>query len=483
MTCRLLLVGLLVLPALHTAANAADQIVHGSQLVIKDPSTPDRRKITVKAKETASDDTLVGDPIGNGAVVTISADGGTPSVETYALPAGTGAAGQPFWTGDSVKGFRYRDSKGENGPVRAALLKLHGGVFQIKVVVDGKLGAVGVVPPQPGTDGCVLFDIVGGDSYSVRFAGGDVTNDGAVLFKVSRPTVDGSCVPTTTSSTSTSSTTTTTSSTTTTTLGFPYVPPPGSAPLRYRDLIFSNVTVTSNQVYGSAVNLSGQTITLTFDLYEPTGDAVTLRPMMIWVHGGSFSGGDKTSPELVDEANVFSKKGYVNASINYRLEPGGCSAGAPTSTCVKAILEAQQDAQTAVRYFRTNAATYDIDDTRIAIGGSSAGAITALNVGFSTSEDPTAAVGAAVSLSGADIGPHIDAGDAPSLLFHGTADTVVPYQWAVNTVNAAHAVGLDSFLTTWAGAGHVPYAQHRTEILDQTTNFLWWEMDLADAAQ
>jgi hypothetical protein len=45
------------------------------------------------------------------------------------------------------------------------------------------------------------------------------------------------------------------------------------------------------------------------------------------------------------------------------------------------------------------------------------------------------------------------------------------------------AAGLDSFLTTWVGAGHVPYVAHRTEILDQTTNFLWWEMDLADAAQ
>jgi pimeloyl-ACP methyl ester carboxylesterase len=69
------------------------------------------------------------------------------------------------------------------------------------------------------------------------------------------------------------------------------------------------------------------------------------------------------------------------------------------------------------------------------------------------------------------------------LLFHGTADTVVPYQWAVNTWNAALNAGLDSFLTSWDGAGHVPYAQHRTEILGQTTNFLYWELDLANAAQ
>jgi pimeloyl-ACP methyl ester carboxylesterase len=68
-------------------------------------------------------------------------------------------------------------------------------------------------------------------------------------------------------------------------------------------------------------------------------------------------------------------------------------------------------------------------------------------------------------------------------LFHGTADPIVPYAWATSTVAQATAVGIDSFLTTWPGAGHVPYVQHRTEILDQTSNFLYWEMDLSQAAQ
>jgi hypothetical protein len=53
----------------------------------------------------------------------------------------------------------------------------------------------------------------------------------------------------------------------------------------------------------------------------------------------------------------------------------------------------------------------------------------------------------------------------------------------VSTCAQADDVGLDCFLTSWAGAGHVPYLQHRTEILDQTTNFLYWELDLATAAQ
>ena len=263
---------------------------------------------------------------------------------------------------------------------------------------------------------------------------------------------------------------------------WPNIGPPGNGPVRYRDAIFNSVTVTSNVTYGSAVNLENQTIPLELDMYQPTGDTVTSRPAIVWVHGGSFCCGDKTSSELVDEATTFSKEGYVNVSINYRLESPGCSG--TLSNCVPAIQEAAADAQTAVRFLRTNAATYGIDPNRIAIGGSSAGAITALNVGYSSSQDPAARVRAAVSLSGAQlVVGTIAPGDAPAIDFHCTTDPLVSYQWAVNTINAAKAQGLDAFLESWNETCHVPYAEHRQQILDQSRNFLWWEMDLAHAAK
>jgi predicted esterase len=262
---------------------------------------------------------------------------------------------------------------------------------------------------------------------------------------------------------------------------WPGIAPPGNAPVRYRDPVFNAVTVTSDVTYGTAVNLENQTITLTMDEYQPTGDTVNARPAIIFVHGGSFCCGDKTSPELVDEATTFAKEGYFNVSINYRLESPGCSGS--FSNCSQAITEAAEDAQTAVRFLRTNASTFHIDPTRIAIDGSSAGAITALNVGYATSEDPSAAVRAAVSISGAHLGfGTVSPGDAPALDFHCTTDPLVNYQWAVNTINAAHAQGLDAFLESWDATCHVPYAQHRQQILDQTRNFLWWEMDLSHAA-
>ncbi len=82
------------------------------------------------------------------------------------------------------------------------------------------------------------------------------------------------------------------------------------------------------------------------------------------MHGGGFSSGDKTSGELVDEATSFSKEGYVNVSINYRLYGPGCSATAGgTGGCLTAIIDAQHDAQAAVRFLRKNAATYRVDPT------------------------------------------------------------------------------------------------------------------------
>ena len=271
----------------------------------------------------------------------------------------------------------------------------------------------------------------------------------------------------------------------------PLATPGGDAPLRYRDDVFNAVTKTSDITYGSAVNQDGQTVTLRLDMYQPTGDLVAARPAIVWVHGGSFCCGSKTSAEIVDEANVFARKGYVTVSIDYRLASGGCTGTADIIRCVTAIGHAREDAQTAVRFLRSRASTYRIDPDRIAIGGSSAGAITALNVGYSP-ENPgpgnhqgfSSAVRAVQSISGAQLasGP-INAGDAPALLFHNTQDPLVSYSWATATVDQATEAGLMAVLRTWEGSGHVPYSQHRTQILDETRNFFYWRLDLANAAR
>jgi acetyl esterase/lipase len=264
------------------------------------------------------------------------------------------------------------------------------------------------------------------------------------------------------------------------------VAPTGPAPLRFRDEVFTSVDVTSNLVYGQATSQTGQATTLRFDLYEPAGDTSTARPLVIFIHGGSFAFGTKTSAEIVDQANVLARKGYVSASISYRLSSQGCTV--VNSVCVESIVDAAEDAQAAVRYLRANAASYGIDPTRIAIAGTSAGAITALHVGLranvaQTSGTPgvSSEVRGAVSLSGMNVIASYEAGDARSLLFHGTADTLTPYSAAQTTSQRSGAAGVPSYLITWEGAGHVPYVANRTQILDLTANFLYNVLDMANA--
>jgi acetyl esterase/lipase len=262
-------------------------------------------------------------------------------------------------------------------------------------------------------------------------------------------------------------------------------PPSGPPGLRYRDTVFEDVTVRRDITYGDAVDQDGTQRTLTLDLYTPTGDRRTRRPLVIWVHGGNFCCGSKTSPEIVDEATTFARKGYVSASIEYRLSENGCRQ--PNAECLQAIEDATADAQAAVRFFRANATTYGISPGLISIAGTSAGAITALQVGYrvpapATSGTPgvSSRVRAAVSLSGGMIFVgEIGTGDAAALLFHGTTDSLVPYAWADRTVDEARADGLSAHLITWEGEGHVPYAAHRQQILNLTTNFLYNTLDLS----
>lgn len=194
-------------------AYAADQTILGNTFLVKNPSTPDKRKVIGKAKEPGSPNTIVGNPTVGGGTLTITASGGTPSAQVFALPQGTSfITGKQFWSGDAVKGFKYKDPKGENGAVKVAQIKkAPSGVFSIKTVIAGKLGTVLVTPPNPGTAGCVLLGINAGDTYSVQFGPtSQITNKGALLFKAKKPTAQGTCVTTTTVVTTSSTTSTST---------------------------------------------------------------------------------------------------------------------------------------------------------------------------------------------------------------------------------------------------------------------------------
>lgn len=102
-------------------------------------------------------------------------------------------------------------------------------------------------------------------------------------------------------------------------------------------------------------------VPLRMDVYAPRNAASQPRPLVIYVHGGGFISGDKNSSTVRAYMNELVGRGFVGASVNYRLAP---------TFQFPAMLE---DVKCAVRYFRANSSAYKIDPNRIGIMGSSAG--------------------------------------------------------------------------------------------------------------
>ena len=282
----------------------------------------------------------------------------------------------------------------------------------------------------------------------------------------------------------------------------------GSA--RYDTEVFSTVKLTSNITYGSNVDNTGATTTLTMDIYEPDSDTVAVRPLIVWAHGGSFMGGTKNDGDVTSLCNHFAKRGYVCISINYRL---GISIPPNQTGATQAVYRAVQDMKAAIRFMRKDAATsnvYKVDTNFIDAAGSSAGAFTALHLAYldDVSELPaqidttvlggmegnsgnpgySSQVNAVVNLCGA-LGNKtwLHPGDEPLCSMHGTNDNVVPYAtamlyllniWSIMVVDGSYSVndyantiGLDNVMYTYYGQDHVPYAGSLA-YMDTTVRFV-----------
>lgn len=126
---------------------------------------------------------------------------------------------------------------------------------------------------------------------------------------------------------------------------------------------------------------SRKDVNLAMDIYSPANDNATVRPLLLLIHGGAFFNGDKEVEAMVLWAKHFASLGYVVASINYRL------GFRPTCNEVeRAGYRAVQDANAAVRYLleRKDLA---IDPRLVFVAGTSAGAITALNLAYMQEKD------------------------------------------------------------------------------------------------
>lgn len=264
---------------------------------------------------------------------------------------------------------------------------------------------------------------------------------------------------------------------------------------RFASEVFASVTQTDDVQYGQNKAILGANTPLLMDVFEPAGDTLARRPLVIWATGGYFLFCDKT--EMHPACISAAKRGFVSASITYRL--WGQFSVPDSVKYMSVAIRATHDMKAAIRFFKADAAgadLYRVDTTRIFVGGYSAGAIMSLQAAFvdrltevpAFIADTLAAHGGiegdsgnpghissdivgVISMAGALYRDTImDAGNnIPTLLVHGDADEVIPYgtgyanAFGVNIVrldgslpmhNRLTALGIPNTLFTVPGGGH-----------------------------
>ncbi len=130
-------------------------------------------------------------------------------------------------------------------------------------------------------------------------------------------------------------------------------------------------------------------------------------------------------------------------------------------------------------WVRDNAATYGVDPSRVALGGVSAGAITAELVGYNNSPPhvlPTVVLDFLGSMYGTQ--NVIQPGAPPAFMFHGTADTQVPFSGDQAVADQLTAEGVYHEFYVAQGLGHeldpsVVFTCTATRLCCSTTSTSW----------
>lgn len=216
------------------------------------------------------------------------------------------------------------------------------------------------------------------------------------------------------------------------------------------------------------------------DLSVPKADKPL--PLVVWVHGGGWEAGDKSGG---NPAKPLLEDGYAVASINYRF-----SKTHPFPAQL-------HDCQAAVRYLKTHAKEHNIDPERVGVWGASAGghlvALLGTTAGVKELDgDPDNKVSPRVQAVVDWFGPtdllalsperapdnpvtrllggttgdkkslakqanpaeFATKDDAPTLIFHGTKDTLVPLSQSEILHEALRKADVPTQLVVLEGAGH-----------------------------
>ncbi|MDX1660773.1 MAG: DUF3500 domain-containing protein [Gemmatimonadota bacterium] len=235
------------------------------------------------------------------------------------------------------------------------------------------------------------------------------------------------------------------------------------------------------EVYRVAPTRDGET-PLAMDLYLPADRPA--KGAVVLIHGGSFVTGSREIEENVAYGTALAERGYVAASISYRLHGdrpvvdgwarrysrwvGGLDDPRMASALERfgrewtdAVAAASEDVVAAVEWLRERAGELGYAPDDVALFGASAGAIASLTAVYAReaygSEDLD--VAGVIALRALFLRPPGEANpfepdDPPLLIFHGEADRRVPLADAESLFELAREAGLAVEIQTAPGYGH-----------------------------
>lgn len=268
---------------------------------------------------------------------------------------------------------------------------------------------------------------------------------------------------------------------------------------------FDSVTVTTH-IYATKAGES-----LGLDLYRPAPDDRPSRVTVLYLHGGGFAGGRRGSEDIVRFARIMATRGYVVASMSYRLTMRGqsFSCDQPAPNKIRTFQLVAEDIREATLFLLRNAGGWGVDPRKLVLAGSSAGAEAVLHAAYWGDDDllPTAPplpadfrYGGVISMAGALVDTSLitRSNAIPTQLFHGTCDPLVPYATAPHhycspadpgylILHGAQSIaeqlerlGASAYLLTECNAGHEWAGRPLMKEIDSISDFLHHDVFLLE---
>ncbi len=234
----------------------------------------------------------------------------------------------------------------------------------------------------------------------------------------------------------------------------------------------------------------------TMDIHIPAAQSSQPLKALILLHGGAWMSGDKSD---FDTAVLYFKEhltGYAIFNLNYRLASITGANAWPTQI---------NDVALAMNYIKMRHDEFNIDKSKLVIGGASAGAHLALLQAYRSNSDNT--IKAVVDLFGPtnltalyssnpqypilfdkffggspvqlpqkyeEASPYLSVTpqSPPTIIFHGSADPVVPVSQSDTLYNRLMNAGVTVERKIYPGEQHGWYGEKQTDTFERIVTFL-----------